>query len=105
MGMLPSGKERVGEHEGGEGYLRVVSVGVGATGEAPAAGAMSGGARRGVPARRRGRSAAGRCGPATSAVARSRSARRRCAGACGGGPRRAAGSRRRHGSGTGTETT
>ena len=29
MGILPSGKERVGEHEGREGYLRVVSVGVG----------------------------------------------------------------------------
>ena len=29
MGMLPGGKKRVGEHEGREGYLRMVSVGVG----------------------------------------------------------------------------
>jgi hypothetical protein len=41
-------EEGVGKHEGDEGYLWVGSVGAGATGEAPAMGAVSGGARRSV---------------------------------------------------------
>ena len=39
MGMLPGGKERVGEHEGGEGYLRVVSVRAGTAGGGGSTGA------------------------------------------------------------------
>ena len=47
IGMLPGGKERMGKHEGGEGYLRVVSVDAGVAGEVPAIEAVRGSARRG----------------------------------------------------------
>ena len=41
MGMLPGGKERVGEHEGREGYLRVVSVDAGVAKEELSTGAVA----------------------------------------------------------------
>ena len=48
IGMLPGGKESMGKHEGGEGYLRVVSVDAGVAGEVPATEAVRGGVRRSV---------------------------------------------------------
>ena len=41
MGTLPGGKERVGEHEGREGYLRVVSVDAGVAEEELSTGAVA----------------------------------------------------------------
>jgi hypothetical protein len=100
--MLPGGKERMGEHEGGEGYLRVVSVDAGVVGEVPAMEAVRGGARRGVRRRsarraavlRRGRTAVGRPESTSRSRAthsdgwferRSTGMGARCAGGLGGG--------------------
>ena len=48
IGMLPGDKERMGEHEGSEGFLRVVSVDARVAGEVPATEAVRGGIRRSV---------------------------------------------------------
>jgi len=48
MGMLPGDEGGVEEHEGDEDYCRWAWLGLGATGEAPTAGAVRGGAQRGV---------------------------------------------------------
>ena len=53
MGMLPGGKERVGEHEGREGYLGWSRLGSGMAGVGAQCEQQLGGYAGGVPARGR----------------------------------------------------